>query len=78
MTLLEISGSLNMIGYGLATLGPGIGVALDLHRGHQRHSPAARGSRRSAQHRLDRLRGCRGARSSASRLRSCWPARSRS
>ncbi len=27
MTLLEISGSLNMIGYGLATLGPGIGVA---------------------------------------------------
>jgi F-type H+-transporting ATPase subunit c len=27
MTLLEISGSLNMIGYGLATLGPGLGVA---------------------------------------------------
>ena len=28
MTLLEISGSLNMVGYGLATIGPGIGVAL--------------------------------------------------
>lgn len=28
MTPLEISGSLNVIGYGLATLGPGIGVAL--------------------------------------------------
>ncbi len=27
MNLLEISGSLNMIGYGLATLGPGLGVA---------------------------------------------------
>ena len=27
MTLLEISGSLNMLGYGLATLGPGLGVA---------------------------------------------------
>lgn len=28
LSLLEISGSLNMIGYGLATIGPGIGVAL--------------------------------------------------
>lgn len=28
MPLLEIGGSLNMIGYGLATIGPGIGVAL--------------------------------------------------
>lgn len=28
LTALEISGSLNMLGYGLATLGPGIGVAL--------------------------------------------------
>lgn len=27
MTLMEISGSLNMLGYGLATLGPGLGVA---------------------------------------------------
>ena len=27
MNLLEVSGSLNMIGYGLATLGPGLGVA---------------------------------------------------
>lgn len=27
MTLLEINGSLNMLGYGLATLGPGLGVA---------------------------------------------------
>lgn len=27
MTLLEIGGSLNMIGYGLATLGPALGVA---------------------------------------------------
>ncbi|MGV8848521.1 MAG: ATP synthase F0 subunit C [Propionibacteriaceae bacterium] len=27
MTLLEISGSMNMLGYGLATLGPGLGVA---------------------------------------------------
>nr|NLI50631.1 ATP synthase F0 subunit C [Propionibacterium sp.] len=26
--LLEISGNLNMIGYGLATIGPGIGVAM--------------------------------------------------
>lgn len=26
MNLLEISGSLNMVGYGLATLGPAIGV----------------------------------------------------
>lgn len=26
--LLEIVGSLNMIGYGLATIGPGIGVAM--------------------------------------------------
>jgi len=25
---MEISGSLNMIGYGLATIGPGIGVAM--------------------------------------------------
>jgi len=25
---MEISGSLNMVGYGLATIGPGIGVAL--------------------------------------------------
>ena len=28
MTPMEIGGSLNMIGYGLATIGPGIGVAL--------------------------------------------------
>ena len=28
MTPMEIGGSINMIGYGLATLGPGIGVAL--------------------------------------------------
>ena len=28
MTPLEIGGSLNMIGYGLATLGPAIGVAM--------------------------------------------------
>lgn len=27
MTPLEISGSLNLIGYGLATIGPGLGVA---------------------------------------------------
>jgi len=27
MNLLEVSGSLNMIGYGLATLGLGLGVA---------------------------------------------------
>jgi len=27
-SLLEISGSLNMVGYGLATIGPGIGVAM--------------------------------------------------
>ncbi len=26
-TLLEIKGSLNMLGYGLATLGPAVGVA---------------------------------------------------
>lgn len=26
--ILEISGSLNMVGYGLATIGPGIGVAM--------------------------------------------------
>jgi len=25
---MEISGSLNMVGYGLATIGPGIGVAM--------------------------------------------------
>lgn len=28
MTPLEIAGSINMIGYGLATLGPAIGVAM--------------------------------------------------
>ena len=28
LELLEITGSLNMIGYGLATIGPGIGVAM--------------------------------------------------
>ncbi|CAI9410396.1 MULTISPECIES: ATP synthase F0 subunit C [Aestuariimicrobium] len=28
MTPMEIGGSINMIGYGLATLGPAIGVAL--------------------------------------------------
>ncbi len=28
MEILEISGNLNMIGYGLATIGPGIGVAM--------------------------------------------------
>lgn len=27
MTPMEIGGSLNMLGYGLATLGPGLGVA---------------------------------------------------
>lgn len=27
LSLLEISGSLNMLGYGLATLGPALGVA---------------------------------------------------
>ena len=27
LPILEITGSLNMIGYGLATIGPGIGVA---------------------------------------------------
>ena len=27
MTLLEITGSLNVIGYGLATIGPALGVA---------------------------------------------------
>ena len=33
MTPLEISGSLNVLGYGLATLGPGIGVALIFYAG---------------------------------------------
>ena len=28
LPVLDISGSLNMVGYGLATIGPGIGVAL--------------------------------------------------
>jgi F-type H+-transporting ATPase subunit c len=28
LPIMEISGSLNMVGYGLATIGPGIGVAL--------------------------------------------------
>lgn len=28
MTPMEIAGSINMIGYGLATLGPGLGVAM--------------------------------------------------
>jgi F-type H+-transporting ATPase subunit c len=28
LPILDISGSLNMVGYGLATIGPGIGVAL--------------------------------------------------
>jgi F-type H+-transporting ATPase subunit c len=28
LPFMEISGSLNMVGYGLATIGPGIGVAL--------------------------------------------------
>lgn len=27
MTLMELGGSLNMLGYGLATLGPALGVA---------------------------------------------------
>jgi F-type H+-transporting ATPase subunit c len=27
-TILEITGSLNMVGYGLATIGPGVGVAM--------------------------------------------------
>lgn len=27
MTLMELNGSINMIGYGIATLGPAIGVA---------------------------------------------------
>ena len=61
MTLLEISGSLNMLGYGLATLGPGIGVAMIFSaviNGTARQ-PEARGA--PAEHRLDRLRGRRGA-----------------
>ena len=28
LPVLEIAGSMNMVGYGLATIGPGIGVAL--------------------------------------------------
>ncbi|MDO5501032.1 MAG: ATP synthase F0 subunit C [Propionibacteriaceae bacterium] len=28
MDVLQITGSINMIGYGLATLGPGLGVAM--------------------------------------------------
>lgn len=28
LPLLEISGSLNMVGYGLAAIGPGVGVGL--------------------------------------------------
>jgi len=28
LTILEITGSLNMVGYGLATIGPGVGVAM--------------------------------------------------
>ncbi|MFT3832096.1 MAG: ATP synthase F0 subunit C [Micropruina sp.] len=28
LTLLDISGSLNMVGYGLAAIGPGVGVGL--------------------------------------------------
>lgn len=28
LPIMEISGSLNMVGYGLATIGPGIGVAM--------------------------------------------------
>ncbi|MFT3862557.1 ATP synthase F0 subunit C [Micropruina sp.] len=28
LTLLEISGSLNMVGYGLGAIGPGVGVGL--------------------------------------------------
>ncbi|HVK45124.1 MAG TPA: ATP synthase F0 subunit C [Micropruina sp.] len=28
MTLLEISGSVNMVGYGLGAIGPGVGVGL--------------------------------------------------
>ncbi len=28
LQLLEIAGNLNMIGYGLATIGPGVGVAM--------------------------------------------------
>lgn len=28
LPIMEITGSLNMIGYGLATIGPGIGVAM--------------------------------------------------
>lgn len=28
LTLMEISGSLNMVGYGLAAVGPGVGVGL--------------------------------------------------
>ncbi len=33
LELLEISGSLNMIGYGLATIGPGIGARQPEARG---------------------------------------------
>ena len=28
LPIMEISGSLNMVGYGLATIGPGLGVAM--------------------------------------------------
>ncbi|MCW3157535.1 ATP synthase F0 subunit C [Micropruina sonneratiae] len=28
LPIMEITGSLNMVGYGLATIGPGIGVAM--------------------------------------------------
>ena len=36
---MEITGSINMIGYALATLGPAIGV--DLRFRDQRHRPSA-------------------------------------
>ena len=46
MTPLEISGSLNVLGYGLATLGPGIGVALIFYAGINgiARQPEARGT----------------------------------
>lgn len=62
LPIMEISGSLNMVGYGLATIGPGIGVAMvfaAVINGTARQ-PEARGA--LLEHRLDRLRRGRGAR----------------
>ncbi|MFZ2623826.1 MAG: ATP synthase F0 subunit C [Propionibacterium sp.] len=46
MTPLEIAGSLNVIGYGFATLGPGIGVGLIFAAGINgiARQPEARGA----------------------------------